>query len=117
MNPQSVQRKRHAKGVLYPKLEFLMAYQTIKPTTNKMVNTCPNHTDKQIEDALTAAHSLYKSEWFKGSIKPRLKVLHRLADIIESPVEDLAKIITLEMGKLIGESRQAPEEIDSGNGR
>lgn len=82
-----------------------MAYQTINPTTNELVKTWPNHTEEQIEDALAAAHRLYKSEWSKGSIQPRLKVLRKLADIIDSRVEELATIITLEMGKLIGESR------------
>ncbi len=82
-----------------------MAYQTINPTTNELVKTWPEHTDAQVEAALAAAHRLYKSEWSKGPIERRTKVLHKLADIIDSRVEELAKVITLEMGKLIGESR------------
>lgn len=83
-----------------------MAYQTINPTTNQLIRTWPNHTDEQVEEALATAQRLYKSDWSKGSIQPRVAVLHKLADIIESRVEELAKIITLEMGKLIGESRE-----------
>ncbi|RFU49124.1 NAD-dependent succinate-semialdehyde dehydrogenase [Paraburkholderia sp. DHOC27] len=82
-----------------------MAYQTVNPATNELVKTYLNHTDAQVEEALSAAHRLYKSEWSKGSIKPRLKVLKKLADLIDARAEDLAKVITLEMGKLIGESR------------
>lgn len=82
-----------------------MAYQTINPTTNQLVKTWPNHTDAQVEDALASAHRLYKSEWSKGSIQPRLAVLRKLADLIDARNEELARIITLEMGKLIGESR------------
>jgi succinate-semialdehyde dehydrogenase/glutarate-semialdehyde dehydrogenase len=59
-----------------------------------------------MEEALAAAHKLYKSEWSKGSIQPRLAVLRKLADIIDSRAEELAQISTKEMGKLIGESRE-----------
>ncbi len=54
-----------------------MAYQTINPTTNELIKTYPDHTDQQIEEALAAAHTLYKSEWPKGSIQPRLAVLRK----------------------------------------
>src|SRR6201989_2159087 len=83
-----------------------MAYQTINPTTNELIKTYPEHTDQQIEEALAAAHKLYKSQWSKGSIQPRLEVLRKLADIIDSRAEELAQISTQEMGKLIGESRE-----------
>lgn len=83
-----------------------MAYQTINPTTNELIKTYPEHTDQQVEESLAAANKLYKSEWSKGPIQPRLDVLRRLADIIESRAEELAQICTQEMGKLIGESRE-----------
>ncbi|MEP7455044.1 NAD-dependent succinate-semialdehyde dehydrogenase [Phyllobacterium sp. SB3] len=82
-----------------------MAYQTINPTTNELVKTYPNHTDADIEAALAAAHKLYKSAWSKGPIQPRLQVLERLADLIDARKEELAKIVTQEMGKLISDSR------------
>ncbi|QDE39506.1 NAD-dependent succinate-semialdehyde dehydrogenase [Luteibacter pinisoli] len=82
-----------------------MAYRTINPTTNKLVKTYPNHTDADVEAALDAAHKLYKSEWSKGPIQPRLKVLERLADLIDARKEELARIATVEMGKLISDAR------------
>ena len=69
-----------------------MAYQTINPTTNELIKTYPDHTDQQMEEALAAAHALYKSEWSKGDIKPRLAVLRKLADIIDSRAEELAQL-------------------------
>jgi succinate-semialdehyde dehydrogenase/glutarate-semialdehyde dehydrogenase len=83
-----------------------MPYQTINPTTNELIETYPDHTDQQIEEALAAAHKLYQSEWSKGPIQPRLAVLRKLADIIDSRAAELAQISTKEMGKLIGESRE-----------
>ncbi|WP_279611677.1 aldehyde dehydrogenase family protein [Burkholderia gladioli] len=86
-------------------MELSMPYQTINPTTNELVKTYPNHTDADIEAALSAAHRLYKSAWSKGPIKPRLQVLERLADLIDARKEELARIATMEMGKLIGDAR------------
>ncbi len=82
-----------------------MAYQTINPTTNELVKTYPNHSDADVEAALAAAQSLYKSSWSKGPIKPRLEVLERLADLIDARAEELAKICVEEMGKLISDAR------------
>ncbi|CAM3733044.1 succinate-semialdehyde dehydrogenase [Rouxiella silvae] len=82
-----------------------MAYQTINPTTNELIKTYPNHTDADIETALDVAHKLYKSEWSKGPIAPRLQVLERLADLIDARKEELARIATVEMGKLISDAR------------
>src|SRR6201996_3365262 len=82
-----------------------MAYQTINPTTNELIKTYPNHTDADIEAALTAAHKLYKSTWSKGPIKPRAAVLERLADLIDARAEELARICVEEMGKLISDAR------------
>jgi len=82
-----------------------MAYQTINPTTNELLKTYANHTDADIEAALDTAHKLYKSQWSKGPIQPRLQVLERLADLIDTRKEELARIATVEMGKLISDAR------------
>ena len=36
--------------------EATMAYQTINPTTNELVEMSPNHTDADIEAALTTSN-------------------------------------------------------------
>ncbi|MFE2599449.1 NAD-dependent succinate-semialdehyde dehydrogenase [Streptomyces sp. NPDC059396] len=82
-----------------------MAYQTINPTTDELVKTYPNHTDADIEAALDAADKLYHSEWSRGPIQPRLQVLERLADLIDERKEELERIATVEMGKLITDAR------------
>lgn len=82
-----------------------MAYQTVNPTTNKLIKTYPNHAEADIEAALSAAHTLYKSSWAQGPIQQRLQVLERLADLIDARAEELAKICVLEMGKLISDAR------------
>lgn len=82
-----------------------MAYQTVNPATNQLIKEYPSHTDADVEAALKAADALYHSDWAKGDINQRLPVLRKLADLIDERTEDLAKIASKEMGKLIEQSR------------
>ncbi|OSD29072.1 aldehyde dehydrogenase family protein [Salmonella enterica] len=82
-----------------------MAYQTVNPANNQLIKEYPPHTDADIEAALQKADALYHSDWSRGEIDQRLPVLHKLADLIDSRVEELAKIASQEMGKLIEQSR------------
>ncbi|MDK9603715.1 MULTISPECIES: NAD-dependent succinate-semialdehyde dehydrogenase [Lelliottia] len=82
-----------------------MAYQTVNPANNKLIKEYKSHTDAEVEAALKTADALYHSEWAKGAIEQRLPVLHKLADLIDSRSEELAKIASQEMGKLIEQSR------------
>ncbi len=82
-----------------------MPYQTINPFNNKLIKEYQTHNDQQVEQTLSAAHDLYKSDWGQGDMQQRLKVLHKLSDIMSSRVEELAKIVSVEMGKLIEQSR------------
>ncbi|MFA1236761.1 NAD-dependent succinate-semialdehyde dehydrogenase [Serratia odorifera] len=82
-----------------------MAYQTINPFNNQLIKAYTPHSDQQIEQALAQADALYHSTWAKGEIEQRLPVLHKLADLIDSRQEALAKIASVEMGKLIKQSR------------
>jgi len=85
--------------------EHDMAYQTVNPFNNKLIKEYPAHDDQKVQQALATAHELYKSQWAQGDIKPRLQVLHTLSELISARVEDLAKIASEEMGKLIEQSR------------
>lgn len=82
-----------------------MAYQTVNPANNQLIKTYPAHSDADVEAALQQADALYHSAWAKGDIEPRLAVLHKLADLIDSRAEELAKIASQDMGKLIKQSR------------
>lgn len=82
-----------------------MPYQTVNPFNNQLIKEYTPHNDDQVEMALAQADALYHSEWAKGDINQRLPVLHKLADLMESRVEELANIASVEMGKLIAQSR------------
>lgn len=82
-----------------------MSYQTINPASNELIKSWSAHNDQQVEQALTLADDLYHSAWSKGPIQPRLQVLKKLADLIDGRVDELAKAASVEMGKLINQSR------------
>lgn len=67
-----------------------MAYQTVNPANNQLIKVSP-HTDADIEAALQKlTRSITPTG--RGEIDQRLPVLHKLADLIDSRVEELAKI-------------------------
>lgn len=75
-----------------------MAFVSLNPATGKKVKEFETFTDAQIEKALALsveAHKTLKS-W---SMEERAAAMHRIADILEKETQELAAIITLEMGK------------------
>ncbi len=82
-----------------------MPYQTVNPFNNQLIKEYTPHNDDLVEQALAQADALYHANWAKGDIAQRLPVLHKLADLMDNRVEQLAKIASVEMGKLIEQSR------------
>jgi succinate-semialdehyde dehydrogenase/glutarate-semialdehyde dehydrogenase len=59
-----------------------MAYETTNPSTGERVATFPMHTPAEVEKALATAAALFHADWCQGDIKPRLKVLARLSELM-----------------------------------
>lgn len=49
-----------------------MPYKSVNPAAGEVVKTFANHTDSEVQAALSSAHALYQSEWSRGPIEPRL---------------------------------------------
>ncbi len=81
-----------------------MAYQSLNPYDGKILKTFEELTDKQLETALQTAAKCFET-WRHTTFTERAAVLKRAAAILRTRVEDFARPITLEMGKLIEESR------------
>lgn len=78
-------------------------YQSINPYTNKNFADYENPTASQIEDALNLTHALYK-KWRHEAPETRTKTLHQVADVLREHKQEMAEMMTREMGKMIGES-------------
>src|SRR5690625_2864571 len=80
-----------------------MAYQTVNPYTNEVVKEYSDATDQQLEDALQKGHELYKT--FKTQdIDERADMLRQVAAKIRERSDELSRMATIEMGKLLPES-------------
>ncbi|RWE91535.1 NAD-dependent succinate-semialdehyde dehydrogenase [Mesorhizobium sp.] len=75
-----------------------LTFEVTNPSTGEVVATLPDLGEVEVRSAIDAAHVAQKS-WAKKTGKERAAVLRKLYDLLVSNVDDLATILTLEMGK------------------
>jgi glyceraldehyde-3-phosphate dehydrogenase (NADP+) len=74
------------------------------PYSGELIDTAPSATRDQIEQTLAAAERA-AVEMGKLTAHERYTILMRAADLVTQKVDDLARTVSLEMGKPISESR------------
>src|SRR5258708_2299168 len=79
-----------------------MSYESVNPYTGELLRTFREHTNEEMEDALKRADGCFRSF---GTLGERTAILKKAASLMIERREALAKLITLEMGKRIQESR------------
>ncbi|KER68457.1 succinate-semialdehyde dehydrogenase [Burkholderia cepacia] len=82
-----------------------MGYRTIDPSTGKVVQNFDSISDSALAQAVDAAQACYETDWRRRSIGQRAAIILAAADLLRRNVDHLAGLATLEMGKLIEESR------------
>ncbi|MFA9215289.1 MAG: NAD-dependent succinate-semialdehyde dehydrogenase [Candidatus Methylacidiphilales bacterium] len=92
-----------------------MTFQTINPINNKFVKSFDQLTDVAVEKAISQAAIVF-DEWKHTDYQTRAQLLYAVAGILRAKRKDLAKMITLEMGKLLshaeGEIKLSAEIFD-----
>ncbi|MEU3848061.1 aldehyde dehydrogenase family protein [Micrococcus terreus] len=83
-------------------------YRVQNPATGEIVESFEQATDDQVSQLLEAADSAFR-QWRHEGVQERAAVLKRWAETFADRREELARIIALEMGKSIAESR---DEVD-----
>ena len=81
-----------------------MPIQTINPYTNKVVKSFHEMTS-QAEDAAVAQAAETYTNWKRTSYPHRAGILHHVTELMRDKKVSLAKLITLEMGKLIAQAK------------
>ncbi len=81
--------------------EFLENYA---PATGELFSRTPNSTSADVELAVQAAQKAFPA-WSRMSISDRSRCLHKLANLIDENLEELAQCETLDTGKPIKLSR------------
>lgn len=92
-----------------------MAFQTINPTNNKVVKSFNPMTDAAVDNAISNASNAF-DEWKNTDYQTRSQLLYTVSGLLRAKRKDLAKMITLEMGKLLshaeGEIKLSAEIFD-----
>jgi succinate-semialdehyde dehydrogenase/glutarate-semialdehyde dehydrogenase len=83
---------------------FTMSYQSVNPATGKVLKKFKEITSRQLEESLKTAATCFKT-WRIKRFAERAAVVAKAAEILRARVDEFAKPVTLEMGKLIAESR------------
>ncbi|PKW30332.1 NAD-dependent succinate-semialdehyde dehydrogenase [Flavobacterium lindanitolerans] len=85
-----------------------MAIKTINPYNNKEIKSFEEFSEEAVEKKIAQADKTYQ-KWKTIAIKQRAELLMNVASIFRKRKEELAKLITLEMGKLIAQSEAEVE--------
>ncbi|MBA4609135.1 NAD-dependent succinate-semialdehyde dehydrogenase [Aeromicrobium sp. Marseille-Q0843] len=83
-------------------------YATVDPTTGEVVREFDTMTDEQARDALERAHAAFAT-WRRAPGKDRTAVIQRVADLHRTHADELANLMTLEMGKPVAQARAEVE--------
>jgi succinate-semialdehyde dehydrogenase/glutarate-semialdehyde dehydrogenase len=81
-----------------------MAYQTINPYNGEQGKPFAEHTNAEVEAAVARAHACF-TRWEQTTFPARAAIVSKAAMLLRTHEEKYARLITLEMGKLIAESR------------
>ena len=84
--------------------EIRVAYQSVNPYNGKVLKTFKELTDQQLEQALKTAATGFET-WRCMTFAKRAAVAAKAAAIMRARVDEFARPVTLEMGKLIAEAR------------
>ncbi|MDG1995734.1 MAG: NAD-dependent succinate-semialdehyde dehydrogenase [Emcibacteraceae bacterium] len=75
----------------------------INPATEQVISHVYMANEETLDSAIKSANAAFKT-WSKTSIQTRSQILHKAAEILADQVSDIAKNLTIEQGKPIGEA-------------
>jgi aldehyde dehydrogenase (NAD+) len=91
-------------------------FATINPATEEKIADIAEGDAADIDAAVKAAREQFENgEWSRMDARDRGKLMHRLADLIEEEIDDLAALESLDNGKPVRDARAAdlPLTIDA----
>ena len=92
--PSSTKASRENRG----------AYQSINPYNGTTLKTFEELTDKQLDAAIETAATCFET-WRHTTFADRAAVVAKAAALLRTYVDGFARLVTLEMGKLIEQAR------------
>ena len=84
-------------------------FEVFNPATGEVVDSVPKGGREDVKRAVDSAREAYR-KWSEVPAIERSRILIRIAETIKNNAEELARSLTVEQGKPMGESRS---EINS----
>jgi len=81
-----------------------MSYKSVNPANGKVLKKFKELSDAQLETAIKTAATCFET-WRHKTFAERATIVTKAATIMRDRADEFAKPVTLEMGKLIAESR------------
>lgn len=81
-----------------------LTIDVVNPADGEVITRIPDTPVEGVSAAVAAARKAFGS-WREVSEFERARLLHKLAGLVREDLEELARLITVEMGKPIGEAR------------
>jgi succinate-semialdehyde dehydrogenase / glutarate-semialdehyde dehydrogenase len=78
--------------------------QVINPATEKSLGTLPHASTADLDHALAAAEKGFKL-WRATAPYERARIMRKAADLIRERLDSIARILTVEQGKVLAEAR------------
>ena len=79
--------------------------ETVNPATGEVLRRYERHDDAAVGERLARAWSRWQDDWGHRPLDERLGVLAKAAEVLEARRDDLAGLVTAEMGKPITAAR------------
>ncbi len=83
--------------------------KAINPATDKLIKDYDEHSPVDVKNIISDVYDEYLL-WKTTSFEYRSKLMHKAADVLRKNLDKYAKVITVEMGKPITESRAEVEK-------
>lgn len=103
-DPSLVTDKAYLGGEWLSASEGGKTFDVTNPVNGEVLATLPNCTRAELARAIDKAHAVQKA-WSKKTGKERAAVLRKLYDLMVANADDLAVILTMEMGKPLAEAK------------
>jgi succinate-semialdehyde dehydrogenase/glutarate-semialdehyde dehydrogenase len=81
-----------------------MSYQSVNPYNGKVLRAFEELSNKQLETSIETAATCFEN-WRRTTFAERALVAGKAASIMRARIDQFASLVTLEMGKLIEQSR------------
>jgi succinate-semialdehyde dehydrogenase / glutarate-semialdehyde dehydrogenase len=103
-DPTLVTDKAYVSGTWIDKSDSGKTFEVTNPSNGECIAVLPDMGREETSRAINAAHVAQKP-WAKKTGKERAGVMRKFFDLIVANVDDLAIILTTEMGKPTGEAK------------